>query len=100
MTDEHLRIQEAAYYLWQAEGQPDQQDKRHWELARQMVRAQPSPAETPQADEPPSQVVSGSVPEEKPRRKTRSKTDQASRPKVKAPGTRKPTAAGAKKSTK
>lgn len=56
MNGENVRIQEAAYYLWESEGRPAGQEARHWELAQQMLSA-----------------------DEKPRRKTRNKTDQAAK---------------------
>lgn len=103
MMDKDVRIQETAYYLWESEGQPAGQDKRHWELAQQMLSANESPASIPHANELPSQEKSGPVPEEKPRRRARSTADptaKARTPKARTSGAKKPTATGAKKSTK
>lgn len=33
MNHDHCEIQELAYYLWIAEGKPNGQSSRHWELA-------------------------------------------------------------------
>lgn len=48
MNDEEQRIREFAYQIWQAEGQPDGQAERHWQMARKLAESevpqqQPSP---------------------------------------------------------
>lgn len=98
MINENVRIQETAYYLWESEGQPTGQEKRHWELARQMVSADDSLVNGPHANELPPQETSGAAPEEKPRRRTRNITGQT--PKARASSAKKPTIPRAKKSTK
>ncbi|WP_404361890.1 DUF2934 domain-containing protein [Marinobacter sp.] len=100
MTGEDVRIQETAYHLWESEGRPSGQDKRHWELARQMLSADESPANIPRADELPPQETPGPMPDEKPkaRRRTRSAAEPAA--KARTAAAKKPAATAAKKSTK
>lgn len=98
MSDEDARIREAAYHLWESEGRPTGQDRRHWELARQMVRAGEPSANIPRADELPPQGRPGAVPEEKPKRRARAKTGQTGT--AKAAGSRKTAATSATRSRK
>ena len=40
MTDREHRVREIAHRLWEQEGCPSDQDKRHWTAAEQIVDAQ------------------------------------------------------------
>jgi hypothetical protein len=37
MTSREQRIREVAHRLWEQEGRPHHQDRRHWELAERMI---------------------------------------------------------------
>ena len=67
MSDKERRIREAAYRVWEAEGRPDGQERRHWANAAQQIDAedsapaQPAPAsdESAMRTEPASPTVRG-----------------------------------------
>jgi hypothetical protein len=40
MNNEEQRIREFAYQIWQAEGQPDGQSERHWQMARKLAESE------------------------------------------------------------
>ena len=40
MPDREHRVREIAHSLWEQEGRPSHQDKRHWTTAEQIVDAQ------------------------------------------------------------
>lgn len=41
------RIREFAYQIWESEGKPHGQAKRHWEMATKLVEAEQTPGKTP-----------------------------------------------------
>ena len=40
MNNEEQRIREFAYQIWQAEGQPDGQAERHWQMASKLAESE------------------------------------------------------------
>ena len=40
MSTDDKRIREFAYQIWESEGQPSGQEKRHWEMARKLAEAE------------------------------------------------------------
>lgn len=40
MTNRDQRIREVAHRMWEQEGRPRDQEKRHWEMAEQIVDAE------------------------------------------------------------
>lgn len=40
MNTEDQRIRQFAYEIWEAEGRPEGQDARHWEMARKLAESQ------------------------------------------------------------
>lgn len=60
MDVDEKRITEFAYQIWQAEGEPEGQADRHWEMARKLAEAESSsPPVHLEAKFPPSSGVSG-----------------------------------------
>ena len=56
MSNDDKHIREFAYQIWESEGRPDGQEKRHWEMAHTLVQAQalaPSKPRAKAADKPP-----------------------------------------------
>ena len=49
MPDREHRVREIAHSLWEQEGRPSEQDKRHWTTAEQIVDAQDRTGVTPEA---------------------------------------------------
>ncbi|TBU77415.1 DUF2934 domain-containing protein [Phytopseudomonas daroniae] len=44
MSANEERIREFAYQIWESEGKPHGQAKRHWEMATKLVEAEQTPA--------------------------------------------------------
>ncbi|SDI31002.1 Protein of unknown function [Pseudomonas flavescens] len=44
MSAKEERIREFAYQIWESEGKPSGQAKRHWEMASKLVDAEQTPA--------------------------------------------------------
>lgn len=40
MADDELRVRQLAYRIWEAEGRPEGQEQRHWEMALKIVAAE------------------------------------------------------------
>ncbi|AZC26844.1 MULTISPECIES: DUF2934 domain-containing protein [Pseudomonas] len=40
MSTDDKRIREFAYQIWESEGKPEGQEKRHWEMARKLAEAE------------------------------------------------------------
>lgn len=40
MSTDDKRIREFAYQIWESEGKPTGQEKRHWEMARKLAEAE------------------------------------------------------------
>ncbi|EJL05341.1 hypothetical protein PflQ2_2670 [Pseudomonas fluorescens Q2-87] len=40
MSTDDKRIREFAYQIWESEGKPAGQEKRHWEMARKLAEAE------------------------------------------------------------
>ena len=50
MSTDDKRIREFAYQLWESEGKPSGQEKRHWEMARKLTEAEAlAPSKPPKA---------------------------------------------------
>ena len=49
MPDREHRVREIAHWLWEQEGRPSDQDKRHWTAAEQIVDAQERTPDAPTA---------------------------------------------------
>ncbi len=46
MDSREQRIRDRAHRLWESEGRPEDQDKRHWEAAEQAIDAEDRAAST------------------------------------------------------
>lgn len=64
MDDEHRRIAERAYHLWEVEGQPEGRAEEFWEQARFLVgiEANPDAGTLPNPSIPTVQNPSGTAP--------------------------------------
>jgi hypothetical protein len=50
MSTDDKRIREFAYQIWESEGKPAGQEKRHWEMARKLAEAEAlAPSKPPKA---------------------------------------------------
>ncbi|BBP59262.1 DUF2934 domain-containing protein [Pseudomonas sp. St316] len=50
MSTDDKRIREFAYQIWESEGKPTGQEKRHWEMARKLAEAEAlAPSKPPKA---------------------------------------------------
>ncbi|AUM70159.1 MULTISPECIES: DUF2934 domain-containing protein [Pseudomonas] len=50
MSTDDKRIREFAYQIWESEGKPSGQEKRHWEMARKLAEAEAlAPSKPPKA---------------------------------------------------
>ena len=50
MSTDDKRIREFAYQIWESEGKPTGQEKRHWEMARKLAEAEAlAPSKSPKA---------------------------------------------------
>jgi hypothetical protein len=92
MKDRDSRIRERAHRMWESEGRPEHQEKRHWEAAEQAIededRAVPRPVGAEDEDrvsalksaEGRTPVVGGTVPEpERPASESKTPPKRASR---------------------
>jgi hypothetical protein len=59
MTDKERRIREAAYCLWEEEGRPEGQARRHWATAAQRIDAEDlkDARSAPESDESAEQMA-------------------------------------------
>lgn len=75
MSDE--RIRQLAYEIWHAEGRPNGQDQRHWEMASKLVEAEtaktPSKPRAPRKPKAALEQVAVAAPAKKPRASSRAK---------------------------
>ncbi len=55
MSTDDKRIREFAYQIWESEGKPGGQEKRHWEMARKLAEAEAlAPSKPPKAASKPA----------------------------------------------
>jgi hypothetical protein len=76
MTNRDQRIRELAHRLWEQEGRPGGQEKRHWEMAERIVDAGEHASPSPGSDANPES-------------RKRVSDDQSRPPKKRAPPKRK-----------
>lgn len=81
MDDRDELIRRRAYAIWENEGRPDGDDRRHWEQAsREMAeRDHPFSAETAQGEREEDQPGTIVTPSNAPRRNTRRMVEEPSR---------------------
>jgi hypothetical protein len=98
MNSREQRIRDRAHRLWESEGRPEDQEKRHWQMAEQAIDKEDRAAQTPSAAEssprPGQDKASGRAPlvgsaapppkqtraERTPKRTTRRRNGDASAP--------------------
>jgi len=62
MSTDDKRIREFAYQIWESEGKPTGQDKRHWEMARKLAEAEAlAPSKSPKAAAKPAAAKADGV---------------------------------------
>ncbi|MDD1508079.1 DUF2934 domain-containing protein [Pseudomonas sp. CNPSo 3701] len=63
MSAKEDRIREFAYQIWESEGKPHGQAKRHWEMATKLVEAEQTPGKaTPKRVSKPKAAAEGAAP--------------------------------------
>ena len=61
MSDREHRVREIAHRLWEEEGRPSDQEKRHWATAERMFDAQDTGVAGSDAKQPREQVQTASA---------------------------------------
>jgi Protein of unknown function (DUF2934) len=84
MNDREHRVRDIAHRLWEEEGRPAHQEKRHWEAAERIVEAQDRSSGgtsardlgggEPEQPQPPPPEKSADAPKRRAARKTAPKT--------------------------
>lgn len=93
MSANEERIREFAYQIWESEGKPHGQAKRHWEMATKLVEAEQTPAKaTAKRVSKPKTAAT----EPAPVASTKSRARKTAPPETEKPALLKPTKAPAK----
>ncbi|TWC23079.1 MULTISPECIES: DUF2934 domain-containing protein [unclassified Pseudomonas] len=99
MSTDDKRIREFAYQIWESEGKPAGQEKRHWEMARKLAEAEAlAPSKPAKAAAKPAagkadgikSVAAKSTPAKAPAKSAAPKAKPAAKPAAAAPAAGKP----------